>query len=55
MSWFKILILAVIGIGVMVDLLKTLPNYEAKTYPPMVYATEAVIDTLIFLGVWLLL
>lgn len=54
MHWFKIVLLVIFGAGILIDIAKS-GGYKEKERTPQDYSIEAVIHTLLFLGIWFLL
>jgi len=54
MFWFKIILLAVTGLDCILDIARA-NGWNPKRQPPGVYATSAVINTILFIGIWLLI
>lgn len=51
MNWFKILLLVMIGAGIVSNLAKS-GGWKPKPLTPFWFTLDAVLGTLLFLGIW---
>ena len=52
MDWFKIVVLVIVGLDVLVQLCRVGKGEHQMTQKPLTNAIAAILNTLLFLGIW---